>query len=150
MKKNKLKLIINKYSLFIWFLIMVTVSVQTFAEEMDFNLMPVPAKLNKTSAKYRLDASFKIAVTGEGDKRIFSASTRMLRRLGNRTGLFFEQDFLKAGEAIDNPGFTVECVRSGEVKLGENESYVLSVTDKKITLRSVNDLGALRGLETLL
>ena len=129
---------------------MVTVSIKTMAEDVDFNLMPVPANLNKTLEKLRLDASFKIAVTGKGDQRILSASTRMLRRLSNRTGLFFEQDFLTADEKVNEPDFTVECVRPGEVKLGENESYVLTVSEKKITLRAENDLGAMHGLETLL
>ena len=126
------------------------VSVQTFAKNIDLNLMPIPAKISKTSQKYRLDDSFKMTVTGKGHPRIFSASTRMLRRLGNRTGLFFGQDFLTADEKVTGPDFTVECVRPGEVKLGENESYVLTVSAKKITLRAENDLGAMHGLETLL
>ncbi|MCK5033017.1 MAG: family 20 glycosylhydrolase, partial [Calditrichia bacterium] len=149
MKKNKIKLIKNKYTLFICFLLMI-VSVQTFAKNIDLNLMPIPAKISKTSQKYRLDDSFKMTVTGKGHPRIFSASTRMLRRLGNRTGLFFGQDFLTADEKVTGPDFTVECVRPGEVKLGENESYVLTVSAKKITLRAENDLGAMHGLETLL
>ncbi|KAA3609331.1 MAG: beta-hexosaminidase [Calditrichaeota bacterium] len=141
-----------KSSIFFWFLIMAHISTHSVAKDKKnkLDLMPMPAEMSIKKENFRLDASFKMKVVGPGHERILSAATRMLRRLSNRTGLFFEQSYLKAESAVVNPDFTINCKRAGQVKLGEDESYSLSVSAIEIYLHAENDLGAMHGLETLL
>jgi hexosaminidase len=116
------------------------------------NLLPVPKSITHSDEKYRLRADFDVALKGKYHERLCRNATRMLRRLSGRTGLFFPQDFITK----ENPGnpdsanFIVTVKRQGEVRLYENESYRLIVKSTKILLDAETDIGALRGLETLL
>ncbi|MCI0692978.1 family 20 glycosylhydrolase [candidate division KSB1 bacterium] len=113
-------------------------------------LMPMPAKIEFQSGKFSLTDSFKIAITGNPNQRLYSGATRALRRLAGRTGLFFPQDFLRPDVVVDSPALTINCERPGQVKFGEDESYTLTIAPAQILLAAKTDLGALRGLETFL
>ncbi len=117
---------------------------------MNLNLMPVPASIEFQAGKFRVHESFKIAVSGNADARLYSGATRALRRLAGRTGLFLPQDFIKPGINVDSASMTVACERPGQVQFGEDESYTLTISSAQILLSAKNDLGALRGLETFL
>ncbi len=119
-------------------------------KSMQLNLMPIPAKIELQADKFRLNNSFKIAISGNPDRRLYSGATRTLRRLTGRTGLFLPQDFLRPGQQVDSAGMTINCERPGQVKFGEDESYTLSISSSQIFLNAKTDLGALRGLETFL
>ncbi len=123
-----------------------------FAQErpMQIDLMPMPAKIEMQPGKFRVTESFKIAVTGNPDQRLYPNATRALRRLAGRTGLFLPQDFIKPGVAVDSAGMIITCERPGLVQFGEDESYTLSISAAQILLTAKNDIGALRGLETFL
>ncbi len=114
------------------------------------NLMPLPAKMTLAEGQFRLEAAFTTMVAGQADPRLYSAATRMLRRLSGRTGLFMPQDVITATTRVDNPALLITCQRPGKVVLGEDESYELTITPARIELRCVTDLGGLHGLETLL
>jgi hexosaminidase len=114
------------------------------------NLLPVPKKLILHEGSFRLEKSFSLTVTGNPDERIYSAATRFLRRLSGRTGLFFPQDFITQTKVDELASFVISVKRKGKVILAEDESYQLKVSSNKIELISENDIGALRGLETLL
>jgi hexosaminidase len=113
-------------------------------------LMPMPAKIEFQSGKFSLTDSFQIAIAGNPDQRLYSAATRVLRRLAGRTGLFFPQDFLRPAAKVEAPGLLIQCERPGLVKFGEDESYTLTITPAQMLLNAQTDLGALRGLETFL
>ncbi len=117
---------------------------------MQFNLMPKPAEISSTTGEYRLQADFKIAITGAPQQRFYATATRFLRRLGERTGLFFEQHVLQPGEEVAQPSLLINYRRAGSVQLGEDESYTLTVDAGQILLQAENDIGAKHGLETLL
>lgn len=117
---------------------------------MQLELMPIPAKIEFQAGKFSLTDSFKIAIAGNPDQRLYSGATRALRRLAGRTGLFFPQDFLRPGVTVDSPDLTINCERPGQVKVGEDESYTLTIAPTQILLAAKTDLGALRGLETFL
>ncbi|MDZ7290934.1 MAG: family 20 glycosylhydrolase [candidate division KSB1 bacterium] len=123
-----------------------------FAQEQPtkLELMPMPAKIQWQVGKFRLTDTFKIAITGNPDQRLFSGATRVLRRLAGRTGLFFPQDFLRPEATVNSPSLTINCERPGQVKFGEDESYTLTISPSQILLTVKTDLGALRGLETFL
>jgi len=113
-------------------------------------LMPVPAKVEMQTRKFRLTARFKIAITGHPDRRLYANATRALRRLAGRTGLFLPQDFLRPDVKVDSAAMRINCERPGNIQFGEDESYVLTISPSEIVLAAPTDLGARHGLETLL
>ncbi|MCP4728068.1 MAG: family 20 glycosylhydrolase, partial [bacterium] len=114
------------------------------------NLMPVPEEITMKQGEFRLEEAFTIGVSGNAGDRLYNAAVRALRRLSGRTGLFFTQDYITGNENTASPDLMIECRRIGDVKLHEDESYKLSVTENGIRLESETDIGALRGLETFL
>lgn len=115
----------------------------------DLVLMPFPADITIKPEKFRLEKDLHIAVSGKGADRIYAGSSRFLRRLDQRTGLFFQQEFITS-VAEPKARLVIAVQRPGEVKLGEDESYSLNITRDSIKLQATTDIGALRGMETLL
>ncbi len=124
----------------------------TFADDpkMKLNLMPAPALVSLQSGQFRLDSTLTIAVTGQADPRLYKGATRILRRLSGRTGLFFSQEVITSASTNRAAKLTISCRRAGKVILGDSEAYQLRISTEKINLEAETDLGALRGLETLL
>ncbi|MGC9363126.1 MAG: beta-N-acetylhexosaminidase [Fidelibacterota bacterium] len=114
------------------------------------NLMPVPQEIHLLEGCFRLNETFTLKVTGLADQRLYNAATRTLRRLAGRTGLFLPQDFITPATNPKQPDCIILVSRPGEVVLFEDESYDLAVSDTLISLSAPTDIGALRGLETLL
>lgn len=71
------------------------------------NLMPVPEQIKLLDGFFRLDSAFTVSVEGAATPRLCRAASRMLRRLSNRTGLFFTQNLLSPGTNPDSPAMTV-------------------------------------------
>jgi len=113
-------------------------------------LMPAPEKLSFGEGKFILTHSFDISIFGNTDKRIYPYATRILRRLSGRTGLFFPQDNVTNASASDTSDLQISVEQPGKVLLNEDESYSLQVLKDKILLKAKTDLGALRGMESLL
>lgn len=113
---------------------------------MGLDLMPVPAKIAATSGKFRLSDSFQVTVKGDVGERLNKNVARWLNRMAQATGLFLSQ----GSGAPDSAGCIIQCNRQGKVVLHENESCRLAVSPERILLTAETDLGALRGLETLL
>jgi len=136
----------------IFFLTFLITTTQLFSEgkKMNLNLMPVPAQITLTGEKFRLTDSFTLAIQGKAGDRLYIGSTRALRRLSGRTGLFFSQDFITKANSSDTSNFIVKVNSEGHVTLNEDESYKLTITKGKIEIISETDIGALRGLETFL
>jgi|GEM_PF-5706992 len=67
------------------------------------DLMPVPEKVTWAEGRYDLDATFTATVTGQANPRLYSATTRMLRRLSGRTGLFLAQAVVTPAGQPTNP-----------------------------------------------
>jgi hexosaminidase len=112
--------------------------------------MPLPQKIITTTDRFRIDKSFTIAVLGEPGERVYKEASRALRRLDNRVGLFFTQGHITNKDTTANASLMIRVGRTAEIKLGEDEFYKLTITDRQIFLEAPTDLGALRGLETLL
>lgn len=116
------------------------------------NLMPVPASLKRTDGSYRLTKDFTLNIKDGSDRRLYDAANAFLRRLDGRTGSFFPQGVIskEIPQAVEKPALIISPQRTGKIALYEDESYNLTVTTDKITLDAVTDIGAMRGLETLL
>lgn len=121
-----------------------------FAQTGTSNLMPVPSEVKFSDGKFRIESTFRVAITGNPDERIYGYATRVLRRLDGRTGLFFAQDFLSPKDNDPQASLLIKVERPGKVVLGEDESYSLSVAGNQVKLTAVTDIGAMRGLETFL
>lgn len=116
----------------------------------DMILMPVPAQVKIGDGQFRLDVKFSVAVNGLDSERLARYATRVLRRLSGRTGLFFPQDYIYANSVNDTARFIINVKRTGQLIVNEDESYKLTITPEKVELQAETDLGAMRGLETLL
>jgi hexosaminidase len=114
------------------------------------NLMPVPEKVIVKTGAFRLDSSFVISITGDPGKRIYPYATRMLQRMGNRTTLLFSQAYLSPQTKTEKPTCIMHCDSPGKVEMNMDESYQLNISSGLILLNSATDIGALRGMETLL
>ena len=118
--------------------------------EQMFNLMPYPADLEIHRGKFCLDDAFRISISGNPHERGGRAATRFLRRLSNRTGLFFPQDFIRPGESDHAAAMQIHVVLPGKLEVFQDESYTLKIGIKSIDLSANTDIGVLRGLETLI
>jgi hexosaminidase len=112
--------------------------------------MPVPASIvSSDGAGLPVTKSFSVAFAGHTDERLKSAVKRMIERLQRKTvlGLTRKTDGAPndATLAIDAKG------PAGEIpKLGDDESYTLTVTATRAVISAPTVTGAMRGMETFL
>lgn len=127
-------------------------SVNATSKFLTLNLMPVPQKVELKNGKLRITNDFTLTINTGSHERLYSASDRFLRRLDGRTGLFFKQGIIakESFQVVNQPTFSIVAKRHGKVELLEDESYKIIITPEKISLDAENDIGALRGLETIL
>ena len=114
------------------------------------NLMPVPASLELQKGKFYLDDSFQIAIQGDPDERLYAAIGRTVKRLSGRTGLFLPQVFFDPTDKPTAPNMLIDVKKPAEIQFGMDESYQLDISENSISLKAKTDVGAMRGLETLL
>ena len=112
------------------------------------HLMPVPAVLEWGTGALPIDGAFRVEPAGASDPRLDRALARFTERLARQTGLP-----VGVGQPADRPAtLTVAIVSaSGAVpRLGDDESYTLTVTDTGARVDAPTTWGALRALETVL
>ena len=115
------------------------------------DLMPVPAVMEIGTGVFEVDLDFAVTIEGDGaTPRLRGGVERMLRRLSDRSTLFFDNDVFLQLEDRADAAMTISAARAGELALGEDESYRLTVTEGGVELAAATDIGALRGLETFL
>ena len=135
------------------FVICLVLSIQVAAAEgpPTLNLMPVPAQLEFGDASIKIGPEFSVTIEGEGGTpRLHGGVGRMLRRLSDRSALFFDNSTFLQLKGRSMAAMVVTAGRAGELALGEDESYRLTITSDGIALQAATDIGALRGLETFL
>jgi hexosaminidase len=110
------------------------------------NLMPMPASVQAGTGQLPITQSFSVAVTGFRDASLDLAVQRFQTQLWRQTGL---PPRPKSGSV---PTLTVHADHGREAvqKLGEDESYELTVTDSNAQLNAPTTLGVLHGLQTFL
>lgn len=111
------------------------------------NLMPWPKAIEKKSAQFTIDDELTISINPTNQTRVHNAAVKFLRRLSGRTGVFLNEGF----PVTDQKG-SIHITYDTESKLSleTDESYLLDVSDSAITITAKTDVGAIRGLETLL
>ncbi|HEX9933980.1 MAG TPA: family 20 glycosylhydrolase, partial [bacterium] len=115
-----------------------------------FKWMPVPSAFRMTQGTFRLDTTFTVSVEGAATLRQYRAAARMLRRLSDRTGLFFSQNILSPSTNPSQPSMSITASHQGRLEPGEDESYTLEISGQSIRLSAESDIGTLRGMETFL
>ena len=133
---------------FCFLLLFVFVSHAQIKKE-QLNVMPWPQQIATSDAVFLLSKNFKINCNATADSRIYKGATQFLRRLDERTGLFYTQDFINKPNEFPEAELQINCLRKGKNELSEDESYHLSVLSNKIVITATTDLGALHALETL-
>jgi len=110
------------------------------------NLMPMPGSVQQGSGQLPITQSFSVTVTGAHDATLDAAVQRFTKQLSAQTGIPFRP---KDGAAAT---LTVHADKGLEPiqKLGEDESYQLTVTDSAAQLTAPTALGALHGVQTFL
>jgi len=111
------------------------------------NLMPMPASVQLGTGQLIIDSSFSVATTGIQDPILSAAFDRFVIQLSRQTGIPFEQRAVEHGLAL-----TIHAEHKSESirKLGEDESYELTVNQAGAQLTAPNPLGILHGLQTFL
>ena len=106
----------------------------------------MPASVQSGAGQLAITSSFSVSVTGARDSSLDSEVRRFQKQLGTQTGIFFRA---ASGGA---PTLEVHADRGREAvqKLGEDESYELTVTPSGAMLTAPTTLGAIRGLQTFL
>jgi hexosaminidase len=120
------------------------------AAHAEISLMPLPASLQANSGSLPVTQQFRIAFDGYREKRLDDAATRMVRRLEKKTGLSIGPSAM--AKTLAEATLVIHCGGAGKLvqSVTEDESYNLTVTSDRATLRAPNPLGILRGLETVL
>jgi hexosaminidase len=110
------------------------------------NLMPMPASVQPGAGQLPITQSFSVAVSGAHDASLDLEVQRFQTQLSRQTGIPFRP---KAG-ATATLQIHADHGREAVQKLGEDESYQLTVADSGASLTAPTVLGVLRGLQTFL
>ena len=110
------------------------------------NLMPMPVAALAGTGQLPIDQAFSVSATGAHDASLDGGVQRFTAQLSRQTGIPFRP---KPGAA---PTLQVHADHGREAvqKLGEDESYELTVTDSGAKLTAPTPLGILHGLQTFL
>jgi hexosaminidase len=121
----------------------------SLAKAQDYNLMPLPAKIEPGMGRLVIDASFRMALEGYGEPRLEAAATHLVQRLSVQIGIPIRPEL---GNDPSKATLVVHCDHAGEAvqSVREDESYRLDVTAQGARLVAPTPVGVLRGLETFL
>lgn len=115
------------------------------------SLMPYPQSLQTGSGKLRITPDFTISLSGAvDDKTLEGATNRFLRRLNARTLVSVGQEDVILNQPQANAAFVIQVKQKAGSAMGVDETYQLTVDERRATLTAANTVGALHGLETIL
>ncbi|MHA4809420.1 beta-N-acetylhexosaminidase [Flavitalea flava] len=115
------------------------------------DLMPVPQSLQTNGHRMAITEKFRVAVSGNPDRRLFAEASRFIRRVGEKTGFFLDkQGYLGPQDNDPSAPLRINVRRPGKLTIKENEQYAITITAEQAVIDAETDLGAIHGLETLL
>ena len=117
------------------------------AQQPQLNLMPMPSTVQLGAGQLLIDRSFSVAVTGFHDASLDRGVQRFVAQLSAQTGIPF-----RPKPAPANATLSIHAAhgRDSVQKLGEDESYELTITESGAKLTAPTPLGVLHGLQTFL
>lgn len=112
------------------------------------NLMPMPSSVQLGTGKLRINNSFSVAISGHRDGTLERGVQRVIGEISRETGIRLNTKIAEKDDAVlliraDHGSEPVE-------KVGEDESYELTVGESSAKLTAPNPLGILHGLQTFL
>lgn len=111
------------------------------------NLMPWPKSVLAKPDRFVIDSSLTISIQPKNQERVHNAAVKFLRRLSGRSGVFLNEGF----PVTDKQGsIHITYDTASKLSIENDESYTLNVADGAINITAKTDIGAIRGLETLL
>jgi hexosaminidase len=115
--------------------------------QQQLSLIPVPSSMQVGTGQLTINGSFSVAVSGYRDQILDHGVQRFNAQLSRQTGML-----LKTSAGRGNATLLIRSENGGEPveKLGEDESYELTVTESGAKLSAPNPLGILHGLQTFL
>lgn len=118
------------------------------------SLMPCPKQLIKGQGSFSLTKSPKLFISGMSEERRKSAIQRLTEQLKkipnyNFQGFTFINDEALAEINVNIESNVQQSKPDSLPKLGDDESYQLSIAQKGISIVAQSDFGALHGLTTL-
>ncbi|WP_035478906.1 beta-N-acetylhexosaminidase [Gelidibacter mesophilus] len=112
-----------------------------------FNLMPWPKDIKENYGKFVIDSDISISIHPETNGRVHNAAINFLRRLTTRTGVFLNEGFPVSNK---KGSIQINFQNVSQLSIETDESYTLEIKDADISITAKTDVGAIRGLETLL
>ncbi|MGH9594316.1 MAG: glycoside hydrolase family 20 zincin-like fold domain-containing protein, partial [Bryobacteraceae bacterium] len=112
--------------------------------------MPLPATVESKPGALRIEPSFSYALHGNSGSRLSNAAVRLISRIEMRTGVTLAK--IPAGQGSEAT-LTIDVATASSDTVpqpAEDESYTLDVDQAHVALHAKTDIGALRGMETLL
>jgi len=113
-------------------------------------LMPLPTTLESRPGALYMGPSFCYTLHGDRGARLSDAAVRLINRLEMRTGIPLAKSPAAEGQqatlTIDIATASSQAVPDPDV----DETYTLDIDEHSIRLHAKTDIGALRGMETLL
>ena len=112
------------------------------------NLMPMPSRVQLGTGHLLINQSFSVAVSGYRDGTLERGVQRFVADLSHRTGMRLYSTAAKGVAAT----LVIQAQHGSESveKLGEDESYELTISESGAKLTATNPLGILHGLQTFL
>ena len=112
------------------------------------NVMPTPSVVEFGTGQLLLQRSFSIAVEGFQNAMLERGVQRFVAELSRETGMQLKD--IATGST--NPSLVIHAEHRSEAvpRLGEDESYELTVSESGAKLTAPNPLGILHGLQTFL
>lgn len=127
-----------------------TVRAQSAQSGMVNTLIPQPATLVEKTGTLPITGSFSYALSGKTGKLTSDGVVRLLDRMELRTGTTLMKTAAAAGQDATLTVGVAEATKSAVPALGVDESYTLDVDPQHVALHAHTEIGALRGMETLL
>ncbi|MDW5290008.1 beta-N-acetylhexosaminidase [Formosa sp. PL04] len=115
-----------------------------------YDLMPWPKNIQGTEQMLPITENLTISINGPSQERVRFVATSFLRRLSGRTGVFINSGFPTSAKDNTNATIKISYKNEGTLTNDNDESYQLNVTNSGATITAQTDIGALRGIETLL
>jgi len=128
--------------------VLVTTSLNAQNLKTDLSLMPWPKEIKENTTKFNIDQNLAISINGEDSGRVRNAAISFLRRLTDRTGIFFNEGFPRFED--NSTQIQINFKSIAKLTINDDESYFLNVNNDKISIDANTDVGAIRGLQSLL
>ena len=112
------------------------------------NLLPQPKEVKISTGTFQLNSKTIIHLTN-GSESLNNYVNRFINRLQNKTGLFLKKHSIQ--DTSSNNCISIQVSNQiDSLYLGMDESYTIKIQTQSIKLIANSNIGAYRGLETLL